>query len=315
MVIKLDYDGDMRRISMTMSEDSDSAQKLKGIRTAVAQGFGIEESALPALRYKDDEGDLCTLVEASVDDLMQLCKSGTMKLFASKSGSPQDPATECEGAGQSKEVQAEKEESSSEQEAAEQKAMLIKAEEEAKKSTMAQLEVLLKQKEAQAIRRLIQERDEASEESQVATAAAQTSPKEELVAMGFSEEQAAAATEMAKGDVHAAVEYLVTGELPAQARQPTKDCTRMDHAQVFVAQSISALRKQACSILGGERAEKWVTVPSTASCRSTRPGYASEESAAASSPAASSAAPPSTSSAVPTADASVDGFLVEPQAA
>jgi len=161
MVIKLDYDGDMRRISMTMPEDSDSAQKLKGIRTAVAQGFGIEESALPALRYKDDEGDLCTLVEASVDDLMQLCKSGTMKLFASKSGSPQDPATECEGAGQSKEVQAEKEESSSEQEAAEQKAMLIKAEEEAKKSTMAQLEVLMKQKEAQAIRRLIQERDEA----------------------------------------------------------------------------------------------------------------------------------------------------------
>jgi len=89
MVIKLDYDGDMRRISMTMPEDSDSAQKLKGIRTAVAQVLGIEESALPALRYKDDEGDLCTLVEASLDDLMQLSKSSTMKLFASKSGSPQ----------------------------------------------------------------------------------------------------------------------------------------------------------------------------------------------------------------------------------
>merc|ERR1719478_385368 len=38
--------------------------------------------------------------------------------------------------------------------------MLLKAEEEAKKSTKAQLDVLMKQKEAQAIRRLIQEKDE-----------------------------------------------------------------------------------------------------------------------------------------------------------
>merc|ERR1711879_273483 len=42
----------------------------------------------------------------------------------------------------------------------EKKALAAKAEEEAKKSTMAQLEVLMKQKEAQAIRRLIQEKDE-----------------------------------------------------------------------------------------------------------------------------------------------------------
>merc|ERR1712039_1123812 len=40
------------------------------------------------------------------------------------------------------------------------KAEQYRANEEARKSTMAQLEVLMKQKEAQAIRRLIQEKDE-----------------------------------------------------------------------------------------------------------------------------------------------------------
>merc|ERR1712060_585468 len=40
------------------------------------------------------------------------------------------------------------------------KALQHKQKEDAQKSTMAQLEVLMKQKEAQAIRRLIQEKDE-----------------------------------------------------------------------------------------------------------------------------------------------------------
>merc|ERR1719498_2131902 len=69
---------------MELPEDASSAQTFQAIRAAVAQGFEIGESSLPALKYKDEEGDLCTLVEASVDDMLELSKGGTLRLCMSK---------------------------------------------------------------------------------------------------------------------------------------------------------------------------------------------------------------------------------------
>jgi hypothetical protein len=82
MIVKADIDGDMRRISITVPEDAASPQMLQAIRESVAQAFNIDGAKLPALKYKDDDGDLCTLVEASVIDMLELNNAGTLRLFA-----------------------------------------------------------------------------------------------------------------------------------------------------------------------------------------------------------------------------------------
>jgi len=97
MVIKVDFDGDLRRISMTLPEDASNAEIFQGIQTAVAQGFDMVEVALPALTYHDEEADLCTLVEASVDDMMQCSKNGTLRLFASTARAEGPVADETPG--------------------------------------------------------------------------------------------------------------------------------------------------------------------------------------------------------------------------
>jgi NACalpha-BTF3-like transcription factor len=49
----------------------------------VAQAFDVQEDLLPALKYKDEDGDLCTLVQASVVDMLEVNDRGTLRLFAS----------------------------------------------------------------------------------------------------------------------------------------------------------------------------------------------------------------------------------------
>merc|ERR1719375_355315 len=85
MIVKADLDGDMRRINITLPEDAPSTEVLKTIRTGVAQAFDMEESLLQVLKYRDEEGDLCSLVAASVEDMLDLNNKGTLRLFASQS--------------------------------------------------------------------------------------------------------------------------------------------------------------------------------------------------------------------------------------
>jgi len=82
---------------MTLPEDASNAETFQGIRTAVAQGCDMVEAALPALTYHDEEADLCTLVEASVDDMMQCSKNGTLRLFASTARAEGPVADETPG--------------------------------------------------------------------------------------------------------------------------------------------------------------------------------------------------------------------------
>jgi hypothetical protein len=83
MIVKVDIDGDVRRMIVTLPEEADTAQTLQVLRTSVAQAFNVQEESLPALKYKDEDGDLCTLVHASVGDMLALNNRGTLRLFAS----------------------------------------------------------------------------------------------------------------------------------------------------------------------------------------------------------------------------------------
>jgi len=85
MIVKADIDGDMRRLSVTLSEHAPALEMLEVIRAAVAEAFDMDEPSLPALKYKDEDGDLCTLVAASVEDMLDLNNRGTLRLFACSS--------------------------------------------------------------------------------------------------------------------------------------------------------------------------------------------------------------------------------------
>merc|ERR1719460_2453003 len=47
----------------------------------------MDEAVLPSLKYRDDDGDLCTLVAASMNDMLELNNKGVLRLFASKTSS------------------------------------------------------------------------------------------------------------------------------------------------------------------------------------------------------------------------------------
>lgn len=93
-VIKVVQAGDVRRFrvelpSPSAKEGGSARDCFSAIQAAVQDGFTTPDSAPGCnpliLKYQDDEGDFCTLNEATVSDLFQLCGGGTIKLFV---GSP-----------------------------------------------------------------------------------------------------------------------------------------------------------------------------------------------------------------------------------
>jgi hypothetical protein len=84
VVLKVDFDGDTRRVSLLGVAVAPAAEILKRIRDTVANAFEIEEALLPVLKYQDDEGDLCTLVASSVTDMLQLNHGRAVRLFVAR---------------------------------------------------------------------------------------------------------------------------------------------------------------------------------------------------------------------------------------
>mmetsp|Transcript_82268 Transcript_82268/g.142952 ORF Transcript_82268/g.142952 Transcript_82268/m.142952 type:complete len:261 (-) Transcript_82268:64-846(-) len=89
-VIKVVQAGDVRRFrvelpSPSAKEGGSARDCCAAIQAAVQDGFATPDSAHGCkpliLKYQDDEGDFCTLNEATVHDLFQLCGGSTIKLF------------------------------------------------------------------------------------------------------------------------------------------------------------------------------------------------------------------------------------------
>lgn len=245
MIIKVDFDRDVRRISMELPEGATSSQTFQAIRTAVAQGFEIDEAALPALKYKDEEGDLCTLVEASVDDMLEFSKGGTLRLCMSrtseekveKDGTPgpvpeEPPAADADAdaveegveAPQSREKAAEDAlNEEDEKDDVEEAAVEDFAIENAGSEKPDEL-VDAPEDEAEAVAAAQDEEAESPAADQDEEAQPQRAQHldalPELMAMGFDEEQAKQALAGADGNMELAIEYLVNGK-PAVEAEPS----------------------------------------------------------------------------------------------
>lgn len=276
---------------MTLPEDASSAETFRAIRTAVAQGFEADEAKFPALKYRDDEGDLCTLVEASVEDMLESAQSGSLRLFASKpkadtalASSPEDAATEAPAEEPvSEEPVAEEpisEEDASEEAVSEEAVSEAEAaaEEPVAEKPVAEGPVAEEPVAEEPVSEEAVAEEPVAEEAEEAEA---TSPASEeqvvaLMAVGFSKEESQRALEEADGNLELAIEDLLNSksqpapaaavesllvaetstsspDTSAPAPRPTlKKCTRMDRVQVFVSKSTSVLRSVASDLFTRE---------------------------------------------------------------
>jgi hypothetical protein len=81
--LKIKFNDDLRRVQVDLPSGASASEKLQTLRAAVGACFSMDIADLPALKYQDDDKDLCTLIEASVDDMLTLAPHGPLYLFAS----------------------------------------------------------------------------------------------------------------------------------------------------------------------------------------------------------------------------------------
>merc|ERR1719210_190543 len=93
-VVKVRFGDDIRRLMPNFLPSAGPEEILTTIRSAIQSSFGLEETtaATMVLKYTDDEGDLCTLTERTLEDLASLVPTGTLKLHMCLPSSPVEPS-------------------------------------------------------------------------------------------------------------------------------------------------------------------------------------------------------------------------------
>lgn len=85
--LKVELDGDLRRFRLRLEDADSPAEKIRAIHFAISDGFSLGEVDPPLiLKYKDEDGDACTLVAATIEDFLAQAEPGAkpLRLTASK---------------------------------------------------------------------------------------------------------------------------------------------------------------------------------------------------------------------------------------
>mmetsp|Transcript_18339 Transcript_18339/g.52418 ORF Transcript_18339/g.52418 Transcript_18339/m.52418 type:complete len:446 (-) Transcript_18339:262-1599(-) len=95
-VLKVDLEGDVRRFRITAG--ADDAETWEVLAKTVREGFELPAEETVRLKYKDDEGDECTLTKATLPDCLELSTSGMLRLRAARlsSSAPAAAAPEAD---------------------------------------------------------------------------------------------------------------------------------------------------------------------------------------------------------------------------
>jgi hypothetical protein len=101
--IKVTHNGDTRRGQLTVPADSTSAEAFAMIKATAAALFEISEEGL-WMKYADEEGDLCTLTEQTISDLVAHATEGVLRLTLEiRSSAAANPdITHCEAPSRDK---------------------------------------------------------------------------------------------------------------------------------------------------------------------------------------------------------------------
>lgn len=88
VVLKVAFDGDRRRLQFQWDSDADCDGSFKKLCTVVCIGFNLEATSQLSFRYKDDDGDLCTLVPDTLHDCFSFSSNGVLNLVAEQAAFP-----------------------------------------------------------------------------------------------------------------------------------------------------------------------------------------------------------------------------------
>ena len=82
-VVKFTLKDDTRRVKLDLLADAESSDAFEGLQGAVLAAFGMasSEGECVSLKYRDEDGDLCTLTSGSMDDFATFAPVGVLRLF------------------------------------------------------------------------------------------------------------------------------------------------------------------------------------------------------------------------------------------
>jgi len=82
--LKVSFGDDRRRLPIAWSRHASSQEVCASMHAAVGTGFGslLPESAGLSLRYKDNDGDLCTLCAETLQDCLSFEREGVIRIVA-----------------------------------------------------------------------------------------------------------------------------------------------------------------------------------------------------------------------------------------
>lgn len=79
-LLKVTLATDMRRLRASWSPSARPDDVLTRIYSTVRCGFGLRSSTKCLLKYEDEDGDMCTLVEPTVQDFLDSARGGTLRI-------------------------------------------------------------------------------------------------------------------------------------------------------------------------------------------------------------------------------------------
>lgn len=87
--LKVECEGDVRRLKLNFLNEDSPAIKLEAIGQAISSGFSLGEvDPLHLLSYKDDEGNFCSLVKATIEDFFAQPNTKPLRLYMSRKIQP-----------------------------------------------------------------------------------------------------------------------------------------------------------------------------------------------------------------------------------
>jgi len=87
-ILKVAFNGDRRRLHFQWEPDVDCEASFRNLSTIVCTGFNLEANSQLSFRYKDDDGDLCTLVPETFHDCFSFSCDGVLNLVAQQAALP-----------------------------------------------------------------------------------------------------------------------------------------------------------------------------------------------------------------------------------
>jgi len=87
LILKVELGGDRRRLLFKWDTNSKCEDALMHMRQVILTGFGLETNPVVSFRYRDDDGDLCTLVPETFRDCLSFARCGVLNLIVEKNES------------------------------------------------------------------------------------------------------------------------------------------------------------------------------------------------------------------------------------